>query len=1543
MGRKNMRRARNHSKWMYGFLAVLLLLMMIPIFPERVLAATQEVIGGPFCQNNLPDGGDIWGSPSGRRGGATEVYSGTGSTRYKCEGSAQPTNRFVDIGRSIKTSDYRIFVYIEGSYHTEIYASNTADGNTWQPNGTNLNTWTSVTKFYAGGIYQGKWVEVTNSITLRDVRYFRAMGYNQQTSNEISRFGIRVIPKSDLMPQPPRIQAGAEGQTVTGWSKESVTVWIDGDVAPEGLKYYEYSLNGGPFQPYAGPFTVYEHGINTIYARTVDMNNQYSGLSSANVRIDKMPPTPPIISAKGNSNDYTISLQLGTDDYSGLARTQFRITGVVNQDWRDYDEVFHVNKDGKSTVYARSIDNAGNVSQEVSKEITIDKKGPTAPAIRASEAGPTIRDVNIAIDSGSDPANGIKMTQYRLSPTGEWQPYHGVFTLTAEGKYEISARTVNNLDVPGPIVTQSVIIDRTKPTPPKVVFSEVTMFTRFTNKPVQFTLSGATDTSAVYYEYQLDSGGYASGSSGILNRSGIVKVTAQAVDTAGNRSDPVSATSYIDLEPPKIQLTPDSREWKDSNIHVGIRYVDQHSGIEPATMQYKITNNPDSPENWDAAADTAIQLNLSNEGEWYVHAKVADQAGNISEAVSSALRIQKQPEPVVLSATSVRNTEVDLQWMLPSGLSDGYVYTIRNLTTDEVWEVAHPTNSFTNKGLGGGRQYEYEVRSSNHVGGNAYSNRVRIFTLPDAPEHVKLTPVARHSAEIMADFTPVASANKYNITATEVSTGEVIFKDTVTKDVYNPITGMKPGKYYDVSVSAINDTGEGAAKHVSFLSLPDSPAGFQNVTVREDGIELKWKDVVTATYYALERDNVSVYNDVYTEFTDTDLQAGTEYAYRISAENTTGFGDYAHLGVITLPARVTTLASVTKDVYSIGVAWQDVQGADGYILDLNNEPIMRIPRGIHSYTFEGLPAGRPASIRIRAYNRSGIGMSASINELTLPVSVVQLAAVDVREHEATLKWDPVDGATQYKIIINDQDYYTTEPRVVVSDLEGGKNYNFQVSSGNSSGFSQPAWGELLTIPPQVRNIKVTELGNEQIMLSWDEIKGAHQYVVTRGDTGEITDVKDTTVTLSGIQPGIIYSFGIQAMNKSGAGDIAPFTYRALPDGIPDNGLIVKDITDTNLIVMWKEAPGADAYNVYQNGALIGHTSHHEFEIGGLDSSTVYLITVKPVNTSGGGKPTEAEVETLPSPDFKLLKTETTNSEFIIHWESEHKNDIFVLASGEGTELYRGKERSFIWRQLRERQLYTVQLWAENSQGKRTEAKQMNGKTTGNAVVTGGGGGSSVSVKPIQPVVQELTEAELRHVPPIETRPEHFSDIGQVFNREKINALADLGIVQGTTRTHFEPSRPVTRMEFTSMLVRSLKLPQETDVTLGFEDINPSAWYIDLLKTAIKDQVARGFSNREFGPNRVINREQAAKMVNNVIQATPQRETSIYSDASQIVEWARKDVLGLTEIHLVQGYPDRSFRAKQEVTRAEAAEMIYNMLQMNIAESRDGYDVSNGNN
>ncbi|MBJ8193498.1 hypothetical protein JDS79_43030, partial [Bacillus cereus] len=86
-----------------------------------------------------------------------------------------------------------------------------------------------------------------------------------------------------------------------------------------------------------------------------------------------------------------------------------------------------------------------------------------------------------------------------------------------------------------------------------------------------------------------------------------------------------------------------------------------------------------------------------------------------------------------------------------------------------------------------------------------------------------------------------------------------------------------------------------------------------------------------------------------------------------------------------------------------------------------------------------------------AKNRSGTGKDTSIKALTQPDSAVKLAAEDDREHDDTLIWPPVDGANQYKVKFIVQIYYCTEPRVVVCGLTGGRNYDFQVSSGNSSG------------------------------------------------------------------------------------------------------------------------------------------------------------------------------------------------------------------------------------------------------------------------------------------------------------------------------------------------------------------------------------------------------------------------------------------------------------------------------------------------------------
>lgn len=1350
--------------------------------------------------------------------------------------------------------------------------------------------------------------------------YARAVDYNYNRSSEVT--ALARIDRSP--PGAPALYASR-----TGYVNTDVTVTVQhGADTGGGIRGSQYKLAGATSQDwtnYSGPINIQNHGTTTVMARTVDNDGRIGAESSISVYIDKVAPTAPTINPVGShGNGYTVTLQPGNDDLSGLAHTQYRISGAISQDWKEYDGSFPVQVDGRSTVYARSIDQAGNVSPEVKNELTIDKKGPAAPVIKPNEIGPTANNITVSLEPGTDPVYGVKLTQYRTSPAAAWVPYTGPFMVTAEGVHELAARTINNLDVSSPIATKSVTIDRTKPTVPEITVSEVTAPTKYTNKPIQFKITGGTDTSDVHYEYQINSGSYQSGSSGTINDSGITKITAQVVDAAGNRSDPVSITSYIDMEAPSIEMTPDSRDWGDAPINVELSYKDIHAGVDPATMKYKVTNSSATPVVWDTADDSVMHIKITDEGEWFVHAKVTDRAGNEFVTTSQVMRIQNLPQPVSLSVLSVKNSEAELEWTLPSGLTDGYSYTVRNLTTGMTWDVNHPTNTYKDTGLQGGHTYEYEIQSKNHVGNNAYSNRVSVLTLPDAPENIQLHTVSRTPARITADITPVYSANQYNITATDVVTGQVIFKDSVTQDVYNPITGLEPGRMYDISASAVNASGEGAMKHVSYLSLPDIPGGFRDATVYEDGVHLKWNTVTTATYYELERDQASVYRDVYTEYSDTGLRSGTEYSYAVSAENKTGAGDYSRLGIITLPGQVTTLTQISSDVYSVGVSWEDVEGAEGYLLNVNDDSDIRLPRGINRYTFEGLAPGAPVKIKIRAFNRSGVGKDNTIRALTAPESVVLSAAADIGEHSATLVWQPAHGATIYEIKVDGQVYYSTETKLKVTGLSGGKNYDFSVRSGNSGGYSLPTTGELLTLPPQVQNVKATENGNGQVKLSWDETQSANRYVVTRRDTDQQKETNTNSIILSDIQPGVIYGFGVQAANGSGIGEITPFTYRALPSTIAKGQLFIKNVTDTGMKASWTETPGADSYNIYRDDIFVGNTTNLEYDLEKMDSSTVYKISIAPMNTSGEATKTSVVEETLPSPEFFFTKTGTTRNEFDIQWQSDHKNDIFVLTGEKGEELYRGKGRGFTWTGLMDGRTYSAHLWAENSQGKRTEIKTVTEKTSSKP--------ESIDSNVVSPVVLDKTPEEIQ---PIEQKPvvenskkNHFVDIDRTFNRDKINELADMGIVKGTTDTMFEPSRPVTRVEYTSMLVRALDLESQPQVNLTFQDIDETAWYIDPLKTAIKDEVAHGFSKTVFAPNRIINREQAAKMTNNVVKSSPKQESNVYSDSSKIIGWAKEDVLGLTEDNLVQGYPDGSFRPKQDITRAEAAEIIFNMLEQN---------------
>ncbi|RTE06304.1 S-layer homology domain-containing protein [Paenibacillus whitsoniae] len=169
--------------------------------------------------------------------------------------------------------------------------------------------------------------------------------------------------------------------------------------------------------------------------------------------------------------------------------------------------------------------------------------------------------------------------------------------------------------------------------------------------------------------------------------------------------------------------------------------------------------------------------------------------------------------------------------------------------------------------------------------------------------------------------------------------------------------------------------------------------------------------------------------------------------------------------------------------------------------------------------------------------------------------------------------------------------------------------------------------------------------------------------------------------------------------------------------------------------------------------------------------------------------------------------------------------------------------------------------------------------------------------------------------------------------EDIQVLAARHIIDSDVSS-FEPNRPVTRAEFTAMLVRALRLP----VSGGqqqFADVSPDAWYAAPIMAAVKQGIINGKSESQFDPNVTISREEMSVMlmraytlVHGEDHAAPTDTTSSqFRDEADIEAWALPAVRLATSLQLLQGRAQDQFSPKENATRAEAAVTVSRILNI----------------
>jgi hypothetical protein len=1081
------------------------------------------------------------------------------------------------------------------------------------------------------------------------------------------------------------------------WANEAVTVSIiPGVDEKSGTEKTQYKIDNGDWEDYTNPIVLEEEGVYVITAVSIDKVGNIGEEFQQIMRIDKtLPGRPEVVltSELWTNQDIQMIITDGSDADSGADYSEYTQDGKT---WDKYTAPVDITETGEWTYQARTVDKAGNVGDPTQVIAKIDKVAPTAPKLDLSSNTYTQDPVTITLTDGKDDLSGVQRTEVKVG-TGNWKTYHDEIVVDEEGETEVWARTI---DVAGNISTEAtakVLIDRTAPTEPSYTLSE----SAWTNKDVTFNLNGSQDASEVYYEYKIGDGPYTKGDKVTITDSGEHTITARAVDAVGLVSNEIQFTVRVDKELPEAKLTPNGLDYSAAGTDVKITATDSLSGVsEPIYYEISTTTTPNG--SWTVLPETG-EVKVDKEGNWYVHTRVTDKAGNESIQTSNLYHIQAVPDEPNLTTTVLSDSEVRIQWTLPvlgTQNTDGYRYTIKNLTTGNESTLDYPTSSFNDTNLEAGTLYQYQLTVKNHTGSVVANTEA--LTYPGRPQ-VIIKPVYRNPSEMSVLIDPVRSAEDYRLVLMDEQ-GQIMQNETITSE-HHMLTGLNPGIRYTLQVSARNSTGVGEASSTGLLTLPATPTGFTAIEIKEDSVNAEWQSVTTATYYDLYRNNELLYNGGDLSYKDTGLTAGTEYEYVVGAGNETGEGDVSDpLSLVTLPAQDSSLQLLSFNTSGFTAKWNGVQSANMYSLQVydTGQNLVADYQGPNlEYAVTGLEPGSEYRISLVAFNRTGAGQEKVLRTVTLPSKVESVNVNNIGETEAEFSISSVTGATYYKIELNGEEFLTNDLNYVLSPLQGSTEYSGTVQAGNSSGWSEPTPFNFLTKPVRPISLEVKSVGETGMTLGWEKDNTAARYWIT-DEQGNKVDVTGTEFDISGLQPGTEYRFKVATENATGIGSESEIVWSTRTEA-PDVERV--DVHNTEATLNWTEPHGAVQYQVKDEatGKVYYSGSQAAAHLTELQAGKVYdlsLYAFNKMDDASKGAPiklvTRAE---LNKDNAKIVDVKSHSVTIEIEKAGQEISEYIILRNGEKiAQVSAGSQVSFTDTEVDPGKAYEYEIMPVNESG-----------------------------------------------------------------------------------------------------------------------------------------------------------------------------------------------------------------------------------------------------
>ena len=178
---------------------------------------------------------------------------------------------------------------------------------------------------------------------------------------------------------------------------------------------------------------------------------------------------------------------------------------------------------------------------------------------------------------------------------------------------------------------------------------------------------------------------------------------------------------------------------------------------------------------------------------------------------------------------------------------------------------------------------------------------------------------------------------------------------------------------------------------------------------------------------------------------------------------------------------------------------------------------------------------------------------------------------------------------------------------------------------------------------------------------------------------------------------------------------------------------------------------------------------------------------------------------------------------------------------------------------------------------------------------------------------------------------NFTDVKETdWYYNTLVSIVEKGIIDGYPDGTFKPQNNITKAEFTKVIIAAL----ETEIVGGNSFVDTDEhWAKDIINTAVENQIIDRLEYGDnFNPNKNITRVEMAKMIVRALKLDEeakkrQGEVTSFLDDLAITNADKGYVIIAAENEVIKGYQDRTFKPDGEATRAEAAQMLVNMLKV----------------